>query len=73
MPLEFQENLSRAQNENSINDYVNLDQGENITDKNFGNYFPFCGNEILDNGEGCDDGENNGQVCKAGWSPVQII
>ncbi|MFA5877960.1 MAG: VWA domain-containing protein [Candidatus Staskawiczbacteria bacterium] len=37
---------------------VSLSNSENITEKNFANYFPLCGNIFLDSvqGEQCDDG-----------------
>ena len=37
---------------------ITLGLEENITGYDFGNYFPFCGNGILDTGEECDDGNN---------------
>lgn len=35
---------------------VSLQEGDNISDINFANYQPVCGNSILDEDEQCDDG-----------------
>ncbi|MCK5510884.1 DUF11 domain-containing protein [Candidatus Parcubacteria bacterium] len=37
--------------------------GSDSENNNFVNYYAYCGNEILDNNETCDDGQNNGIVC----------
>ncbi|MFC1622648.1 VWA domain-containing protein [Patescibacteria group bacterium] len=34
---------------------IDLDWEQNLTNMNFLNYLPICGNNILDNGEECDD------------------
>ena len=39
---------------------ITVSQDESVTGIDFGNYFPICGNNILDEEEECDDGENNG-------------
>lgn len=36
-----------------------------LQNNNFGNYQPVCGNEILDDGEECDDGVNGSDTCTA--------
>ena len=40
---------------------VNLEADEDMIDKDFGNYFPTCGNNIIDIGEECDD--NSPETC----------
>ncbi len=37
--------------------------GGDITDNNFVNYFPYCGNDVLDFGEQCDGGDNCDIYC----------
>ena len=47
---------------------INLAKGENLTDYNFINYLPVCGNNILDQaqGEQCDDGNTaSGDGCSS--------
>ena len=47
---------------------ITLGNEENLTGYDFGNYFPLCGNEILDGdfGESCDDGNNtDGDGCSS--------
>ncbi len=45
---------------------ITLDEGENLVNKNFGNYLPLCGNDILDTefGEVCELGDT--QSCLVG-------
>jgi cysteine-rich repeat protein len=51
----------------------NLGKEENITGKDFGNYFPECGNSISDEGEQCDDGNlDNGDNCSSSCQ-IEII
>jgi uncharacterized repeat protein (TIGR01451 family) len=43
---------------------ITLTQGQNIINKDFGNYLPVCGNNRTDQGEQCDDGNTvNGDGC----------
>jgi cysteine-rich repeat protein len=47
---------------------ISLAKGENLTDYNFANYLPFCGNNIIDEAqnEQCDDGNTtDGDGCSA--------
>lgn len=43
-----------------------IDWNSHLENMDFGNYLPFCGNNILDEGEGCDDGNTeNGDGCSS--------
>ncbi|OGZ73902.1 MAG: hypothetical protein A2998_00905 [Candidatus Staskawiczbacteria bacterium RIFCSPLOWO2_01_FULL_37_25b] len=45
---------------------ISLSQGEDLIEKDFANYFPVCGNTIVDESEQCDDGNTaNGDGCSA--------
>jgi len=45
---------------------ITLIKNENRKNIDFGNYFPVCGNNVLDEGEECDDGNNDdGDGCSA--------
>jgi cysteine-rich repeat protein len=51
----------------------NLEKEENITGRNFGNYFPKCGNNIQDKNEQCEDGNiNDGDGCSSSCQ-IEII
>jgi len=65
--------VSEAEDEEYIQTYpenliheLTLSSGEHKTDIDFANYFPLCGNSILDEGEQCDDGNTeDGDGCYA--------
>ncbi len=51
---------------NPTNYEIVLGHGENANDFDFVNYMPECGNNILDDGEQCDDGNNeDGDGCSS--------